>query len=374
MNIVILKNNLKEGLQIIAGVKKESSHLPVLKNFLLETKNGTIALSSTDLEIGITHKVSAKVIEQGSVAIPFSIFSQIINNISFERINLETKDNTILISTDNYNANIATAPKDDFPIIPSLKESDKIEFTFPADVLIDAFSSVISSCQLSDIRPELSGILFTTNNSEITFVATDSFRLAEKKILTKKVTGPAEGSVSYIIPLKTVQEIMRIFSSNGNENITMAFDDNQVMISTPTTTLISRLIDGTFPEYHTIIPKEFETNATIEKEDLISALKLSGSLANRLNEVSFKIEKGKNNITIVSSSKELGKSTYTLPAKIKGEKVNITFNWKFVLDGIKTITSKEINIGFNGEEKPSAITSPQDNSFLYIIMPIKSTS
>ena len=310
MNIIILKNNLKEGLQIIAGAKKEATHLPVLRNFLLETKNGTIALSSTDLEIGITHKVSAKVVEQGSVAIPYSIFSQIINNIASERINLETKNNTICIKTDNYNADIATAPKDDFPIIPSLKSSDKVEFTFPADVLIDAFSSVISACQISDIRPELSGILFTANDAEITFVATDSFRLAEKKILTKKVNGPAEGSFSYIIPLKTVQEIMRIFSGAGNETITIAFDQNQVMISTPTTTLISRLIDGIFPEYQTIIPKDFETNATIEKEDLVSALKLSGSLANRLNEISFKVEKGNNTITIISSSKEFGQSTY----------------------------------------------------------------
>ncbi len=375
MNIITLRNNIKEGLNIISGARKESSNIPILKNFLFETENGKLKLSSTNLEIGIVHKISSKIIEKGSAVIPFSMMNQIINNLSFERINIElnNEDNSILLKTDNYSAKISTASLDDFPVIPEIEEKENKMFKFSKEDLIDSFSSVIGSCNISDIKPELSGILFSYEIDSVKFAATDGFRLSEKKVSSKNIETDVNEEFSVIIPLKTVQEMIRIFSLIDENIINMSFDSNQVSFESENTYLVSRIIDGKFPNYKDIIPEDFSTEITINKEDLTTALKLSSSLSNKLNEIKFINEKGNKNIKIYSYNKELGESKYILQAKTKGDPVKITFNWKFILDGIKPITSKDVFIGFNGEDKPSLIKSSQDDSYLYVIMPIKSS-
>ncbi|MCX7616185.1 MAG: DNA polymerase III subunit beta [Patescibacteria group bacterium] len=373
MNVVALKTNLKEGLSIISGARKESSNLPVLKNFLLETTDGGLKMSATDLEIGITHFVSSKNIEGGSVVIPYQIFSQIINNLSFERVNLELKKGNLLISTDNYKARITTVPKDDYPIIPQVERRKNNFFTIESGVFIESLLYVVPACQTSEFRPELSGVFFSFKDNQIKLVATDSFRLAEKTITTKKFETQLEKEVSFIIPLRTIQEVIKIFSSLKEGNIKIFFEENQVLFETQQTSIISRLIEGNFPDYEMVIPKSFETEIVLEKEDFINALKLTSSLSNRLNEVRFEVSDNLKNIKISSSSSEFGENEYLLPAKIKGSVSQITFNWKFLLDGIKNFKSEEIFWGLNGEEKASLIKAVGDQTFVYIVMPIRSS-
>lgn len=372
MNFVVLKNNLKEGLSYISGARKDVSHLPILKNFLIENYDGKLKIISTDLEIAITHFVSAKIIEGGSVAIPYTIFSQIINNISSERITVEQKEKSLLISTDNYKAKISTSPKDEFPIIPEITKDLVNIFEFDLDYIIEAFIAVSSACQVSDLRPELSGVLLRFKDNQCRVAATDSFRLAEKKIEEKKVSTQNENEVSCIIPLKTIQEVIRVFSHQNEKILKVVVDENQILFKTNNTEIISRLIEGKFPEYEQIIPSSFETEAVLDKENITAALKLTSSLSNRLHEVQFFTDDQLKNMRILSSSQEFGESEYLLPAKIKGGSAKITFNWRFVLDGLRNIKTQNVFIGFNGEEKPSVVKSPDDPSYFYIIMPIKS--
>lgn len=373
MNLIVLKNNLKEGLSIISGTHKENSNLPVLKNFLLEAFEDKLKISSTDLEIGVSYIISAKIIQDGSVTIPYSVFSQIIYNLTSERINLETKGSSILITTDNYKAKISTTPKDDYPIIPEIKENKKSFFQIDTVYFIESISSVFSACQVSDIRPELGGIFFVYKGESINLAATDSFRLAEKTIPSKKFEADLKNEASYIIPFRTVQELIKIFSSKTDGKMKIYFENNQVFFEENQILFVSRLIEGKFPDYELVIPKNFNTEVIIDKNDLSGALKLAGSLSNRLNEVKFVTDESLKNITILSSSQEFGESEYVLPAKIKGESARVTFNWKFVLDGLKNIKQNNVFFGFNGEEKPSLIKSPDDPSYLYIVMPIKSS-
>jgi DNA polymerase-3 subunit beta len=372
MNIIALKNNIKEGLSTISGARKESSNLPILKSFLIEASDGKLAFSSTDLEIGITYYLSAKIIQNGSVAVPYSIFSQIINNLVSERVSFESKGNTLLINADNYKAKIATAPKEDFPIIPQIKNKKDNSFTFEAGFLTESLAEVISACQVSDIRPELSGVFWSFKEDEIKLAATDSFRLAEKTISSKKFESEFKKDFSCIIPLKTIQEVIRIFSSKNVNKVKVYFESNQVSFESDNIYLVSRLIEGKFPDYELVIPKNFDTQVVMEKDDVVGAIKLASSLSNRLNEVKFITDQDRKNINIFSSSQEFGESEYLIPAKIKGMDVKITFNWKFVLDGIKNIKSNSVFFGFNGEEKASLIKSPDDDTFIYILMPIKS--
>jgi DNA polymerase-3 subunit beta len=372
MNVIVLKNNLKEALSIISGARKESGNLPILKNFLLETKDGRLKLSSTDLEIGITKFLSAKIIQEGSLAIPYVVFTQIINNLASERVSIETKGNSLLITADNYKAKIGTAPKEDFPIIPEIQEKKGNYCECETDYFIDSLSSVVSACQISDIRPELSGIYFSFKEDQIKLAATDSFRLAEKTIIDKKFESNFDKDFSCIIPLKTITEVTRIFSSKNDGKLKIIFDSNQILFENEHTHIVSRLIEGKFPEYELIIPKNFETETVMDKNDLTGALKLASSLSNRLNEVKFITDENLKNINVFSSSQEFGESEYLLPAKIKGQATRVTYNWKFVLEGLKNIKSQNVFIGFNGEDKATLLKSPEDQSFVYIVMPIKS--
>jgi len=373
MNIVILKNNLKEGLGVVSGSCKDGARLPILKNILIDSSDGKVKMSATDLEIGVIQTISAKILEGGSVVVPYAIFSQIINNIESERINLETINTALVVSTENFKAKIATVDVGEFPIIPSLGQKEVTTFTTSTAVLTESIVSVIAACQVSDLRPELSGILFLYKNNSTKCVATDSFRLAEKTISPKKIESSSE-DITRIIPLKTVQEVVRIFGSQKDTPLELVFDENQVLCKNESTYLISRLIEGTFPEYEQIIPKNFETEIVLEKENIISAVKLSSSLSNKLHEVRIITDDTLKNIKIISSSVEFGESEYVLPAKIKGEKVQVTFNWRFLLDGLKNTQGKSILIGCNGEERPSAVQSIEETGYRYVIMPIKSSS
>jgi DNA polymerase-3 subunit beta len=372
MNIIILKNNIKEGLAAISGAHKEGSHLPALKNFLLSVQNNIVRLISTDLELAIQYTVSAKIIEDGLVAIPFSVFSQIINNLSSERINFEQKGSSLLISSDNYKAKITIANNDEYPIIPSIEDKKSTQLVLDAETFIDGLSSVSAACQSSDIRPELSGVYLSYKSGVLKLAATDSFRLAEKIISDKKYETTVTGDFSCIVPLKTFQEVIRVFSTKKDGKITVRFDDHQILFETEHVSIISRLIEGKFPEYDAIIPKQFLTEVVLKTSDVIAAIKVTSSLSNRLHEVKFVIDDALKNIQIISMSQEFGESEYVLPAKIKGQSSKITFNWRFVLDGLKNIKTESVFIGFNGEEKATVFKSPDDALFLYIVMPIKS--
>jgi DNA polymerase-3 subunit beta len=196
--------------------------------------------------------------------------------------------------------------------------------------------------------------------------------LARKTISEKKVSASSDAVLSVIIPLKTVQEVVRIFSAQKKGPVEIIFDANQVLFKNDTIELISRIIEGKFPDYEMVIPRTFDTDISIDKNDFINAVKLTSSLANRLNEVRIVVDESLKNLKISSSSQELGESESVLTAKIKGQSAGISFNWKFMLDGIKQIKTQQVFIGLNGEQKPSCIKSSEDDSYVYVLTSIKS--
>lgn len=372
MEIIILKNNLKNGLDAISKVSSEGiiTTLPILKNFLIETIDNRIKLSATNLELGITNFIPGKVVKRGEITIPFNIFNSIINNLQSEKINLEIQDNNLIIKTDNYQAKIQGIKKEEFPIIPQINNNQffiKISNT----ILKKSFFSIINSTQISEIKPELNGILFDFQINYLKLVTTDTFRLSEKSITNNQFKSNIEKNFKVIIPFKTIQEVIRVFKKD-DEEIEIYFDPNQVLFKTGNLEIISRLISGDFPEYQSIIPSLFETEVNLNKEELINALKLVGSFTDRFNEIKILIKKDAKNIELYSSNQNLGENNYLIPAKIKGEPLEINFNWRFFLDGIKVLDSENIFLGLSGNNKPTLIKSPNDISYFYILMPIKS--
>jgi len=371
MKLIILKTNLVEALNAVEGSVGSETNLPILKNILLNTEGNKITVSSTNLELAIRKTVSGKIIENGSITVPFSIFSNIIKNLNIERITLEKRDKNLMVVTDNYEASILTQNPKDFPIIPGVQNKKNL-IRAGVDFFRDALSKTIIAAQFSDIRPEISGILLSLeNDKKMTLVATDSFRLAETTFTANQFQSSL-GDAKVIIPLKTAGEFLKILNSEKEGNVEIFIDQNQILFEVGEVHLISRLIDGNFPDYQAIIPKDIKNEIILDREETVNAVKLAKVFAGRANDVSLVVGDSKKFLEIYSSDSSLGENRYRLPIKLKGDKFKVNFNWRYLVDGLKIYKSKEVVFGLNGPDRPVVITSPTEPLLLYIVMPIKS--
>lgn len=370
MKIIILRDNLKKGLDIVGRSVGSQLNLPVLGNILLSVSGNNIYLSTTNLELAITKTVFGKVVEEGGITVPFSTLSGIINNITSERIHLEkTKEGGLELKTDNYQAKIQGIEEKDFPIIPQVEKGDEY-MEINSIALKDSLGKTVIAGEVSEFRPEISGIFFSGDTTTLKLVATDSFRLAESIIMGGSFKNTFKESVKITIPLKTTQELLRILPDDGV--IRVYLDKNQVLFETEALAVISRLIEGDFPNYKAIIPTETNTEVIVNREELINALKLTSSFASKTSDVRIRV-KDKKIIEIYSSDNSIGENNYIISAKISGKPVEIVFNWRYFLDGVRVGVTEDVFLGINDGSQPVLIKTPKDEMSFYILMPVRST-
>ena len=367
MKVIVIKNNLKEGLSAIGRIAGSNPQLPILKNVLLETLENKIVLTATNLEIAIKFIISGKIIENGSIAAPVGILSNIISNIQSERLNIETRKDILDVKTDNYQASINSSLSDEFPLIPKIKnQEDYIELE--SSLLKDALEQVSLASQFSELRPELNSIFIEYSVDNLKLVSTDSFRLAEKIISKTQFSSTNEESFSFLLPIQSANELTRILGDEGK--VRMYRDESQVLFRGEQWELFSRMMEGNFPDYKQIVPKKYSAEILISKEEFMNSLKLSGIFSANSNEIKLKVLENKKTVEISSSDQSLGENNYILPAKIEGTAKEIFFNWKYLSDGLKAVNSEEIFFGMNDDNKPAVIKSPKDISYFYLVMPI----
>ncbi len=371
MKIITLKNNLKDGLSSVERAVSDNNNLPILKYVLIKVGDGKIQLTTTNLELAVTSLVSGKIIEDGGIAIPLSTFSSIVSGADNERIDLEVKNNNLHIKTDNYEAKIQGLSKEEFPIIPKLENEDRY-IELPFSVFKNGIDCVSSAAQISEIRPELSGVLFDLNNTTLKLAATDSFRLSEKTITGNQIKTNISESFKAIIPLKTIQEISRIFDVNNP--IKIFFDTHQIVVRNDKNELVSRLIDGNYPDYEQIIPKNHQIEVVIPKDGFTNALKLVSNFSGKVNDIRLRIKNGGKALELYSSNQNLGENNYLIPIKSNNsEEMDVAFNWRYLFDGVKVTDSKEFIFLLNGEQKPAVLKLVDDPSYFYLVMPIRNT-
>lgn len=366
MKTIILKSNLKAGLDTVGRSVGLNANLPVLGNVLIKAQGSDITLSTTNLELATTKTVAGKVIGGGSITVPFSTLSSVINNLATERINLEAKDNNLTIKTDNYTATLQGLDEKEFPIIPSIKDA-KESVEIQESVLKEALTKTVGAAEVTDLRPEISGVLFALEPNNLKIVATDSFRLAEATISGKNIQNTFTKGIEITVPLKTAQELARVLEEG---KIRVFTDETQIVFEGKELKLVSRLVEGKFPDYQAIIPKETDTQITLNREDFINGVKLSGSFSGRNNEVSVAVKNSKT-IEIYSGDSRIGENKYVIPAQVDGPDTQIAFNWNFLLEGLRNEDSKDVVLKMNGEERPTVVQSPQSSDYFYILMPIK---
>ena len=373
MKVIVVRDNLKEGLGIISGASGENLNLPILKYALFDISDNRIKLTATNLEIAASFLVSGKIIEKGSATIPLGIFQNLINNIQSERLNIEKNKNGVEIKTDNYQALIQGLPPGDFPIIPKISDENKNEFIeIDSGIFKEALRQVVVGTQFSDLRPELNSVFFDFSIESIKLVATDSFRLAEKTIPGSQFKANHKNTFKLLVPLKTSQELLRILKEG--EVLRIYHDPNQILFKTENLEFISRLVDGNFPDYTAVIPRKLDSEIVVSREELISALKLTGIFGSRFGEIKIRVPEAKKTIEIWSADEMVGENHYFLTAKVRGKTKEASFNWRHLLDGLKAIKGEEVFLGLNSEDnKPALLKTPSDVFYLYILMPILKT-
>jgi DNA polymerase-3 subunit beta len=308
-------------------------------------------------------EIPAKTEKEGTLAISGSVLNAIFSNVfQNENVFLEDKDGNLLIKTKKSEIKLKSQPHEDFPTIPMVNGTS---FEIEAKKLIEGIKAVYYSSSFSDIKPEISSVFVYTNNDNLIFVSTDSFRLAEKKI---KVKGVPEIS-GILIPFKNISEILKVFGEIQGV-IKVCFNKNQISFSSDDIYLTSRVIDGIFPDYRQIIPKDSSTEVVVLKQDLLNALKLSNIFSDKFNQVSLKILPKEKVFELSSANNDIGENKTYLDAVIKGENIELGFNYKYFLDCFQSITTDSVSIKLSNTGKPIVISPISDSSFTYLIMPM----
>lgn len=376
MKLSCTQINLNKGLSIVEKVISKNSTLPILANILLETDKGRLKLSATDLEIGINFWLGAQITKTGSITVPARLLSGFVNSLPNKKIDISSLGNNLNLKCESFKAIIKGLSSKDFPLIPKIKE--KPLTSIPIPLLYRAFSQSTPAVSLSQTRPEISGIFVGFSNNEIKIAATDSYRLAEKKLQTKQ---KFDKDISIIIPSRTVYELTRVFSEQeGDVDITI--EENQILFQFNNINLISRLIEGQFPDYEQIIPKKFKTTVNVLTQDIISAVKTASLFASRTDEVKLRFTKPKQGqafLEIKAESTEKGSNMSRVKANLEGSSNEIIFNYRYLLDGLQNILTDCVEMGLNDDKSPVVLKPfvepnkrAKDKNYLYLIMPIKS--
>ncbi len=376
MKLLILQEKLKKGLGVVERISSKSLTLPILNNILISTEKNFLNLAATDLEIGINLWILTQIKKEGKITIPSRLFSSFINLLPNKKISLEVKDNDLFIECENYKTQIKGLSAEEFPIIPKITNGDTVSIEAPS--FCKNLNQIVDIAVPSSIRPEISGIYFLFQKNLITIAATDSFRLGEKKIFLKNNSN-LEKEYSLILPQKTAKEIVNIFNEKQGE-LKMYFSPNQVMFEYPMeeTThaeiqIISRLIEGEYPNYQEIIPKKYTTRLTLNKDEFLNQIKTASLFSGKINEVKIKADSKENKIKAFSQSSDIGEYESSVSGKIEGEPIEISFNHRFLLDGLSSIRAPEIIFELNKETGPGVLKAVGDDTYIYVVMPIKAS-
>src|SRR3989344_2210679 len=361
MKISCIKNDLTEAVLKAERFIGKNLTLPILMNILLEAGDKTITVTATNLEMGIRERVPCKKGSDGAVSIPARIFSSVLQSVQDDIISLEEKNATLSLSSDSSHYVIHGVVAKEFPILPSIAHG--VETSLPIEAFTSAITQVLPAVSLSDIKPELSGVYVSCDGGIVKVAATDSFRLAERTLFLKE---EKKAPFSFILPQRTAHEIVRCFSGEGDVDI--VFGDNQVSFSSGPLFIISSLIDGAYHDYQQIIPKNFSSYIHIGKNDLISAVKGAAVVSSRLNDVTIGFYEDR--VEVMSVNPEVGKTSIMKKAKVNSVG-KISFNYRYLLDGIYVITGSKVSIGLQNENSAVLIQGTEDQSFLYVLMPIR---
>lgn len=361
MKLQVTQENLAKALNTVGRVANSRGTLPILANVLLKTVDNRLSIAATNLDIAITHYIGSKVAKEGAITVPARLMQDFVSSLPGGVIELKLEDNKLHISTDKYQSTINGITAEDFPVMPAITEGKN--WQIDGKILKSGLQQVVVAASNDEARPVLTGIYVHTHEGNLYLAATDSYRLAQKRLLTMK------DDTSLLIPASAMQDLLRILSDR-EEAVDVTHDDQQVLFRVGDVELVARLIDGNYPDYRKLIPSSFVTSATLKRSELSNITKVS-SLFARESAGSVTINVEADQVSIRSIASQLGENTSSATADVKGEG-SITLNSRYLLDGLSVMTGENVTFAFNGKLEACVLRDPKNDDYLHLIMPLKS--
>lgn len=374
MKLSCLQENFKRGLAIVSHAVAGKSTLPVLSNILLATDAGRLKLAATNLEIGITCWVGAKIDEEGAITIPARLLSDVVSSLPNDKIamDLDARTQTLNLMCVNFQSNIKGIEADGFPVIPTVADREPT-VSFSPSVLRETIEQVAFAAATDETRPVLAGVLIRLRGKTATFAAADGFRLAMRTIeLPELLSAPQE----VIVPARALVELARIIGdAEGAVEMTITPSGGQVLFHTENIDLVSRLIEGKFPDVERIIPSSYATRTVLETQELAKAVKLASYFASAsANIVRLTMEPGgelgPGKLTISANAAEVGDNKGSLDGMIAGEGGQIALNVKFLADALNAIKTPQIALETQTAQNPGVFKPVGADGYIHIVMPM----
>ncbi len=362
MKIKVNQRELSKHINMTQKAISSRTTLQILDGILLETLNGKLKLTGTDLEVSIETFLNCEILEEGSVVVNSRIFGDIIKKLPDSTIHIEVKNNNINIKCENSEFNILGNPGEDYPALPLIIEKES--FTITKDIFKNAIRQTVFSTSQDETRQSLTGVLLELSDNMISFVALDGYRLALRKL---NINSDLE--LKIIIPGRSLSELSKIVEDNDDDmNISTA--PGHVIFNIGDTVLYSRLLEGQFFNYKEIIRKEHKTVVTVNKREFQNSLERASLLAKEEKANLIKLSVMDNKVNIRSNS-EIGNVFESIDSNQEGENLNIAFNSRYILEGIKTIDNEEIELNFMGSLNPCIINGVDDDKYIYLVLPVR---
>lgn len=368
MKFQVLQEELSKALSLTSRFTSTRTQLPVLANLLLEAKKNTLQVSSTNLEVSCLVSVGARVAKEGALTVPSRTVVDIVSNLPTGTISLEAQKEQMKIKSQKFESVISGMNANDFPSIP--KSAGKGIVKISKQLFTNALQQTLFAVSIDETRPILTGVLMFSKKNSMYFVSTDGFRLSQKRISIKNL----KSFKKIIIPKNILNEIFRIPTEKEEIEFSYKEKDSQVIFDLDDVVLSSKILEGEFPNYENIIPKQTRLKILTDKEEFKRATKLASVFArDSANVVKIGVEKDK--LNVFAESKTAGQQKTSLDIKIEKGRVSkafeIAFNYRFLEDFLNSVEGEHVLIEFSGQNAPGIFTDPKDNTYLHLIMPVK---
>lgn len=373
MKVTVLQENLAQGINIVSRAVSPRSTLPVLANVLAATDDGRLRLSATNLELGITCWIGAKIEREGSTTIPARTFSDLVSTLPKDRVEMDLTERTqsLHVKCGTSNTDIKCIDAQEFPPMPALDANDGIQMNV-AD-LKEMIQQVVFSASTDEARPVLTGVQVDVTGNRITLASADGFRLSVRSAeLSSAVTTP----LSVIIPARALSELARVATDN-NQVVTMLFPPGrgQVVFRMKDVEVVSQLIDGNFPDFRQVIPRNYETRSVMSTDAFLKACKQAEIFARESSHIArVNVTPGSDlqpgTVQIYAQSEETGQNETVVDATIEGPSLLIAFNVKFLRDVLEVIKTPNVALETSTSASPGVVRPLGETDFLHVIMPM----
>ena len=376
MKLSVMQENLARGLGVVSRAVSNRSTLPVLANVLLKTEDGGLRLTTTNLEIGLVYWVAGKVESDGSTTVPARLLADLVSSLpGGQRIDLETGPNeTLHVNAGSFKSNVKGIDADEFPSIQPTGERPTTRIA--QNVLKRALEETAFAAATDEARPILTGVLCRFEGETLTLAAADNYRIAVKTI---PILDPV-GETSVVVPARALTELMRILGDTDDPvEVVLAQSRNQVLFHIKDEhtdiDLVSRLIDGQFPNYQSVLPASHATRAVLDREELLRAVRPAALIAHEsANIVKLQISSnGESGIT-VSANAEIGDHVGQVDAAVEGDGTSIAFNAKYLADVLEKVNADQFALELQGPLAPGVFKPVGDDGYVHVVMPVRTTS